>query len=355
MTKTTVTSTNSLFLGLDVGDRKTHFCLINEDREVVRRGHFATCQEGLAKALSKLPRCQVTLEAGSQSPWMSSELREAGFGVLVADPRKAAALVRGQRKTDRRDAESLARLLQGMPEMLGRVYHRGAQAQADLATMRARDLMVRQRTALVLHVRGQCKLEGKRLPSSWSTAAFAKRARPELPAILRSALTPLLDQLETLNLLIKTYEQTLTTIARERYPITAKLQEIHGVGPLTALAFVLTVDDPKRFTHSRDVGAWLGLVPRIEASGDYDPRLPISKAGDAYLRRLLSQCAHYILSNSQQDSDLQRFGRRLLDRGGAGARQKAVTALARKLAVVMHRLWVSEAQYDPLYNASRPS
>lgn len=348
----TPATTFSQFVGLDVGDRKTHYCLLDAERTVLERGSFKTTREALEQALGGRARLRVTLEAGSQSPWMSAELRSLGHDVLVADPRKAANLVQGQRKTDRRDAENLARTLAGLPELLGKVHHRGEQAQADLAVMRARDALVKQRTALVLHVRSQCKLEGKRLPSC-STAHFHSRVREEVPSRLRTAIFPLLEQLESLNQLIRTYDRTLMQIAKERYPIVEKLQQICGAGPLTTLGFVLTVDDPTRFKSSRDVGAWLGLVPRIQASGDHNPQLPISKAGDGYLRRLLIQCAHYILGRSTEDSDLRRFGQRLAGRGGAGAKKKAAVAVARKLAVLMHRLWVSETEYQPLYNASR--
>ena len=149
---------------------------------------------------------------------------------------------------------------------------------------------------------------------------------------------------------IRQFDATLRQVAIARYPVTERLRAIPGVGPLTALAFVLTVDDPARFRRSRDVGPWLGLVPKSKASGSKDPELSISKAGDSYVRRLLTQCAQHILSRSKVDTDIRRFSRRLASGGGSKAKRRAVVGTARKLAVVMHRLWISDTPYQALRN-----
>ncbi|MEZ5988320.1 MAG: transposase [Planctomycetota bacterium] len=137
---------------MDVGDRTTHYCLLR-DREVVGEGHFPTTGKGLDRALQAHAGSRVILEAGSRSPWMSRHLLGLGFVVHVADPRRVQLIAKDPRKTDRRDAELLARLEHGMPELLGQVHHRSEQAQADLAMIRARDQVVRARASLVQCVR----------------------------------------------------------------------------------------------------------------------------------------------------------------------------------------------------------
>jgi transposase len=347
-----VTSPSVRFAGLDVGDRKSHLCVVDDQRRVVERVCFPTSRESLTKVFAERPRCQVVLEAGSQSPWMSSLLREFGHEVRVADPRKVAAITHAGRKTDRRDAETLARLLQGMPELLGSVYHRGERAQADVALLRARDLLVRTRTTLVQHVRSTLKVFGLP-PVSASPMAFHRKARAAIPELLQPALVPILDTLKEVEERIRQVQKTLERAADERYPDTWVLRQVNAVGPVVSMAFVLTVDDPARFTKSRMVGPWVGLCPRVFASGDSNPQLSISKIGNGYLRRLLVQSAHYILGPFGKDCDLRRYGLRLSERGGRAARRRAAVAVARRLAVLLHRLWVSREPYEPLRHASR--
>lgn len=354
MTHPTLPSAPSHFIGLDVGDRFTHFCVLDADRQVVERGRFATSQVGLEQAFGARPRCHVVLEVGSQSPWLSARLRALGYEVLVADARRIALISRSHRKTDRRDAETLARLLAGMPELLGTVHHRGVAAQADLALIRARDLLVRTRTKSIQHVRGTLKVFGLRARSC-STSAFHRVAREELPERLRSALEPVLDHLAELERRIRQLDREIERATAERHPEALRLQQVRGVGPLVSLAFVLTVDDPGRFRRSRTVGSWVGLCPRVQSSGERDPQLGISKTGCSYLRRLLVQSAHYILGPFGEDCDLRRYGERIAARGGKAAKGRAVVAVARKLAVLLHRLWVSGEDYEPLRLASAPA
>jgi transposase len=339
-------------LGLDVGDRTTHFCALDEQRQVVERGRFDTTPEALRGALGARPATRVVLEAGSQSPWMSGLLRDLGHQVQVADPRRVELIAKGHRKTDRRDAEMLARLASGMPELLGEIHHRSSEKQADVAMLRSRDLLVRVRTKCVQHVRGTCKAFGLRLRSC-SAKGFHRAVREALPAALLPALEPILAMLSDLERKVRELEKRLSDLTKERYPVATLLQQVNGVGPITSLAFTLTVADAKRFRRSRDVGSWVGLCPRVRASGDRDPQLSISKTGDGYLRRLLVQSAQYMLGPFGRDSDLRRFGLRLVERGGKGAKRRAVVAVARKLAVLLHRLWVGGELYEPLRNARR--
>lgn len=349
MTHPTVTAA---LLGLDVGDRVTHFCALGAEREVLERGRFATTPQALRLALRSRPPCRVVLEAGSQSPWMSALLRELGHQVQVADPRRVELIAKSHRKTDRRDAETLARLALGMPELLGEVHHRSSEQQAALAVVRSRDLLVRMRTKCVQHVRGTCKAFGVRL-SSCSARGFHRQVRETIPELLREALEPVLAMLGDLEERIRTLERRMSDLAEQRYPQTSVLRQVNGVGAVTSLAYVLTLADPARFAKSRDVGSWVGLCPRVHASGERDPRLSISKTGDGYLRRLLVQSAQYILGPFGKDCDLRRFGERLCARGGKVAKRRAVVAVARKLAILLHRLWVSGEVYEPLRHAQR--
>ena len=341
-----------LTIGLDVGDRVTHVCVLDGQRDVVQRSRCATRREALLSALAPYAGAAVILEAGSQSSWLSAALRQAGFAVQVADPRRVALISQDPRKTDRRDAELLARLGSALPELIGSVHHRDERTQADVSVLRARDQAVAMRTGTILLIRGLHKALGHPLPSS-SAAAFRRRVVDHVAPVLRPAILPLLDLLEQLEATIAVYDRQLAELARTRYPAALALQQVHGVGPVTSVAFVLTVDDPRRFRSSRQVGSWLGLCPRSHASGDSAPQLPISKTGDGYLRRLLVQCAHYLLGPFGEDCDLRRYGLRLKARGGAGATQRAAVAVARKLAVLLHRLWVSQATYEPLRSAAR--
>ncbi len=167
------------------------------------------------------------------------------------------------------------------------------------------------------------------------------------------ALGPILEQIGSLTERIRDYERKLEAISKERYPETDLLRQVEGIGPLTALTFVLTLEDPYRFAKSRSVGAYLGLVPASEKSGDRDPQRRISKEGDEMLRKLLVGSAHYILGPFGSDSDLRRHGEKIASRGGKNAKKRAVVAVARKLAVLLHRLWITAEVYDPLYNAHR--
>lgn len=347
----TTASTVPMTIGLDVGDRNTHWCVL-EGREVTQRGAFQTSRKGLDRALAPFAGAQVVLEAGSQSPWMSRQLRAAGFVVHVVDPRRVQLISKDPRKTDRRDAEVLARLEAGMPELLGRIHHRSEQAQADLAMVRTRDQMVRMRTSLVQFVRSQAKAFGYRLPSC-SAAGFHNRIHELVPDILVPAVQPVLQKIAEFSQAIRDLDRQIEDVARQRYPEIAMLQEVQGVGPVTATAYVLTIEDPSRFPESRRVGSWVGLCPKNHASGDQDPELRISRSGDAYLRRLLVQCAHYVLGPFGKDSDLRRFGLRLAARGGRAAKKRAAVAVARKLAVLLHRLWSTAMLYDPLFDANR--
>jgi transposase len=339
-------------VGLDVGDRETYYCILDEAGEILEEGRFRSTREGLAGRFAKMEPARVILEVGTLSPWMSRDLEAFGHEVIVANSYQVGRIYKGQDKTDRKDAETLARLGRSDPKLLRPLKHRRESAMLDRGLLNAREILVRCRVQLINHVRGVVKTVGARVPSS-GAAQFAKKAGPALPETMRSALDPILHAIQLLTDQIADFERKIQAVAKERYPETALLSAVHGVGPLTSFAFVLSIDDPHRFAKSRDVGSYLGLRPGKHQSGGADPELRITRAGDPQLRCLLVQCANYILGPFGQDSDLRRFGLRLIERGGRFARKRAVVAVARKLAVLLHRLWVTAEVYDPNYLANR--
>jgi transposase len=268
------------------------------------------------------------------------------YEVIVANPRKVQLIAQSIRKNDRADAETLARLGRVDPKLLGPIVHRDFQAQADLAAIRSRNALVGSRTVLINHVRGAVKSAGGRLPSC-DAHGFHKRAKPHLPAELAPALEPLVDAIEQVTERIKALDELVQDLISTRYPEAAVLQQIPGVGPLISLSFILTIGDPGRFKRSRDVGPYLGLVPRQRESGDTSPALRISKAGDGFLRGMLVNGAQYILGFRGPDCDLRRWG---LSRaaGGKAAKKRAVVGVARRLAILLHHLWVTGEVYEPL-------
>lgn len=349
--KKRIMSTHGCTIGLDLGDQYSVFCLLGSDGEVVQEGRVRTSPDALRKFFSSMDPCRVAIEVGTHSPWVSRLLKEIGHEVLVANPRKLRLIYQNDSKTDKVDAQYLARVGRLDPSLLAPVKHRGAVAQADLAIIRARSALVAARTKLINHVRGAVKSFGGRLSSS-SSHAFAGKIKDSVPAELRTALMPILNTIAELTKRIDQMDREVENLA-DKYPEAKKLQQVDGVGPLTSVSFVLTLEDPKRFKKSRSVGSYLGLRPRSQESGASAPQLRISKSGDVYLRQLLVACAHYILGPFGPDTDLRRWGMALSERGGKNAKKRAVVAVARKLAVLLHRLWVTDEPYEPLRNARR--
>ena len=284
---------------------------------------------------------------GTHSAWVREVVVSCGHEVLVANPRLMDGMKRGKRKNDRIDARKLARLGRVDPQSLFPMKHRSREVRQDLVVLRARDALVSVRTQRINTTRGLVKSMGARLPKC-SSPSFPKKVEEALPAEIRETLLPLLRLAEELSDRIKVYDERIEKLGREKYEHTELLRQVKGVGPLTSLAYVLTVENPDRFAKSRDVGAYLGLVPKQEDSGDSQPQLGINKAGDMMLRRLLVGSAHYILGPFGPDTDLRRYGLRLCERGGKNAKKRAAVAVARKLAVLLHRLWVSGEVYEPL-------
>ncbi len=318
----------------------------------MEEGRLRTSPEAFRRRFASEPPLRIAIEAGTHSPWASRVLEECGHEVLVANARKLRLIYANKQKTDEVDAENLARLARVDPKLLYPIEHRGEESQAHMALIRSRQALVGCRTQLVNHVRGAVKSFGARLPKC-PARSFHKRASEHIPQALLAALGPVLEQIGSLTERIRQYDRKLETICQERYPETELLRQVEGIGPLTALTFVLTLEDPSRFEKSRSVGAYLGLVPATEQSGDSDPQRRISKEGDEMLRRLLVGSAHYILGPFGHDSDLRRHGEKIASRGAKNSKKRAAVAVARKLCVLLHRLWVSAEVYDPLYNTHR--
>ena len=345
---------SSMTVGIDLGDKYSYLCLLDtESGEVIEEGRLRTTPEALRRRFSSEQQpLRVAIEAGTHSPWVSRVLEECGHEVLVANPRKTRLIYSNKRKTDEIDAENLARLARVDPKLLYPLKHRGESSQAHLAIIRSREALVGSRTQLVNHVRGAVKSFGGRLPKC-PARSFHKKVVEHIPEALWPAIEPLLETIGSLTERIREYDRQLETISKEHYPETDLLRQVEGVGALTALTFVLTLEDPERFAKSRSVGAYLGLVPARDQSGDRDPQRRISKEGDEMLRKLLVSSAHYILGPFGSDSDLRRHGEKIASRGAKNAKKRAVVAVARKLSVVLHRLWVTAELYDPLYNTHR--
>jgi len=343
-------SQSKLTVGLDLGDRCSWYCVLDEAGRVLLEQRVSTTPKALREVFGGMPGSRIALETGMHSPWVSRLLSEVGHEVIVAHARKVRLIGESRKKDDRLDAQTLARLARIDPELLCPVKHRTAKAQADLTVIRARAGLVRARTALVNTARGLAKSYGERLRGCNVRNMNPEKAEGLSPE-LQAALQPLLGALESLSEHITEYNERIEKLAKESYPQVALLKQVKGVGTLIGLTFLLTLEDPRRFRKSRDVGCYLGLQPGRRNSGQSQPQMHISKEGDPYLRTLLVQGAQHILGPFGMDCDLRRWGLKLAERGGKGGKKRAIIAVARKLAVLLHRLWVSGEVYEPLHNS----
>ena len=339
-----------VWIGIDLGDRWSEVCELDAAGVVRSRGRVRTTPAAFRAHFEAYRGAEVAMETGTHSGWASRLLGDAGLRVTVANAREIRKIHQSDRKNDRSDAAILARMLRFDRTLLSPIYHRSAEMQAHIALLRARDVVVRTRSACINTVRGSVKALGGRLPAC-SAESFARRASNEIPPELQPALGAILELIATTTATIRAYDRRIEALGRERYPQTALLTQVAGVGPVTSLAFVLTLSDPQRFSRSRDVGTYFGLVPRQYDSGQHQSQLPISKAGNAFMRRLLVQSAQYILGPFGPDCRLRRFGERLMLRGGKNAKKRAVVAVARKLAILLHYLWSTGAVYEPFHDS----
>jgi transposase len=335
-------------VGLDLGNQYTHFCVLDYAGSVVEEGRLLTNRRAFERRFGRQERLRVVLEAGADSPWVSRQLSALGHETIVANPQRLRAIAESIQKSDRIDARMLADLGLRFGDRLQTVSHRPEELQRDLEVIRGRQVLVLARTQLVNHVRGALKSAGHRLPATDARFFHTKAAR-SIPPDLLPLSTPLLTAIATLTQQIQVCDRAIEELIETKYPVARCLQQIPGVGPLISLTFVLTIADPTRFSRTRTVGAYLGLVPRLRQSGARNPQLHITHAGDSYLRQLLVQGAHYILGYRGPDSNLRRWGLAHAASGGPAAKKRAVTAVARKLAVLLLHLWLSGEVYEPLH------
>jgi transposase len=345
-------NTKNNTIGIDLGDRRHAVCVLSAAGDIVVETEVTNTRECLSAFAQRHPAATIVMETGTHSPWVSRLFESLGHRVYVANARKLRAISTSKKKNDREDARMLARLGRADPQLLSPVIHRSESAQRALVQLKVRDTLVRTRVNQMNSVRFLVKSLGLQVPRGMKATAFVRKFRAIADAASCALVEPLLQMLDALNAQIKELDARLERMAAEHYPETARLRQVPGVGPLTALGFVLTVEDPKRFPVTRDVGAYLGLVPRRDQSGETDKQLSITKAGNQQLRCLLVNCSHYILGPFGPPSHLRATGERIAARGGKSAKKRAVIAVSRKLAVTLLALWKSGAEYQPLLKAA---
>ena len=339
-------------LGLDLGDRRSSYCLISPDGVVLEEVQVPTSKQALTSLFDRLDPCRVVIEACGHVHWIAKLAEEHGHEVIVANPRELRLISRSGRKNDRNDARTLARLGRVDPELLRPIELRGEGCRASRALLHARDQLVRVRTKLVTFTRGQVKSFGGRI-SSCSAESFHKRAVADVPEPLREVIGPILEVLAQLEARIRIFDKEIERISQERHPETKLLRQVKGVGPVLALAYAATIEDPGRFSSSRTLGNYVGLAPRLYDSGAKTPELRISKCGDRHLRRLLVNAASYVLGPFGGDSDLRRYGERIARGGSQRDKARARIAVARKLACLLHHLWRTGSVWHPNYALTR--
>lgn len=343
-------SAPAIVAGIDLGDRKSDVCVYSQGK-VLERFQFVMTKEGVRKAFEGKAYTRIALEAGAQSSWVTHALQDLGFDPVVANPRKVKAIFSNERKSDKNDALMLAKLCAADESLLHPIQHRSAVHAAALTVMKARDAAVVGRSRLIHTIRSLGKSMGHRFPGS-TAEGFIRHAGSE-PQELSAACTPIFEMLRVFNDVIRAYDAKLDELIENAFPEAKFLLQVKGVGPVTALAFVLTIGDPSRFASGRIAAAYLGLVPRRDQSGSSDKQLGISKTGNNFVRRLLVQCANHILGPLGRDCDLRRWGLTLAARGGKNARKRTVVAMARKLCVLLFSLWKNAATWQPLFNAQQ--
>lgn len=336
-------------VGLDVGDRVSRWAAMRVGTGEVREGLVSTTPDAIRESFAG-GTCTVLMEAGSHTPWLVRLLAELGHRPVVVDPASLRVGGPRRRRNDRKDARGLMDLAEdvGRPRVR-EIWQRPQDYQQDLSLMRLRDAAVRARSLLANSVRGTVKLFGERL-GSHSVKSLPKFAREELSPDLFGVVEPLLVQIEQLTEAIAGYDRKVDEYLARR-PESARLLQVQGVGPVTTGIFMAVIGDPSRFARSRDVGDYLGLVPGLDQSGDRNPSLRITKQGNELLRRTLVQCAHFIMSTRAEDCDLKRWALKLAgDGSNKTRRKKAAVALARKLAVLLHCLWLRDEKYERFRN-----
>lgn len=342
----------ALTIGMDLGDRRHAVCVLDEAGKYIEERTVLNDRENIGEWICRYKGATVAMETGTHSPWISRFLEELGFTVHVANARKLRAISTSNTKSDKADARMLARLCRADVELLSPIRHRSEQCQRDLVRVKVRDALVRTRVNQMNSVRFLMKSLGVKIASGCKASAFVKRVREELSEDYLELVEPLLVMLDAIEAKIREVDKQLEELAAECYPETERLKQVPGVGPLTALTFILTLESPDRFLKARDVGPFLGLSPKRDQSGETDKQLRITKAGNSHMRRLLTNCSHYIIGPFGPPCDLREAGLRICERGEGIAKKKAVIAVARKLSITLLALWKSGEDYCPVKEAA---
>jgi transposase len=343
--KKTTTDKPEMTMGIDVGDRYSHLCLLDEEGEVVERDRVRSTEAAFRRHFEGTPRLRIALECGTHSPWMSRLFKQLGHQVVVANARKIPTITESESKNDGRDAEQLALMAAFNPKLLSPLEHRSLARQQDLNLVQARAILVKARTMIVNALRGLVKSAGGRLPAC-SSESFPDRAAGAVPPALADVAAPLVEQIARLNMQIGVMDQQIEKLAN-KYPEIGLLRSVPGLGAGGACPEGGTLDRPDAVPKSRSAGAFLGLRPGQSQSGDSDPQRRITRTGNTYLRCLLVQSAQYILGRFGPDSALRRWGLKLAAIGGKRAKKRAIVAVARKLAVILHSMWRSGQRFQP--------
>ena len=332
------------YIGLDVSLKRTSICVVNQVGSVVREGVVDSEPEAIATFVrSKAPKVvRIGLETGPTATWLWTELKRLGLPVICIDARHAKAILRMQiNKSDRNDAAGIARIMQ--TGWFKEVRVKDLDSHSVRALLASRALLVKIKRDLENQIRGLLKNLGLVIGRA-KFNVFAARAeeliedRPELVAAVR----PLLEARKAIEQQVDDLDRKVLKLARYDAQVR-KFMTAPGIGPITALCFKATIDDPTRFKRSRSVGAYIGLTSRRHASGEVDWSGRISKCGDAMLRMYLFEAAGVLLTRVPKWSALKAWGTRLIKRNGL---RKAKVAVARKLAVILHRMWIDGTEFN---------
>ena len=334
------------FIGIDLGDNTNEVCVLDNKGKALESFRIVNDKDGLLSVFNKYPGSSIAIEAGTHALWIHDLAINHGIKIFVANPRKTYLISSGDRKNDKVDAYLLAKLLRSDSGLLFPVTLRDINTQKDLVLLKNRDFLVRQRGDMIRHIRGIIKPFGLKLPASVTTDNLHETITDFVSKDDFECLAMMVNQIKQLSKDIKKLDKKIKDLISTKYPEAELLQTINGVGPITALTFLLIVGNPQRFSKSRKVGSYLGLVPKQDQSGAIDKSLGITKTGDQMMRRLLVNCSHHILGVFGKDTQLRRHGLKIMGETDNRVRKKkAVIAVARKLAVLMHSMLISGQEF----------
>lgn len=329
--------------GIDLHLKSSEVCVLDEAGAVTERAHIPTTEKAFRRWFGGREKMRICIEASGLSPWVGRILSELGHEVIVANAQRVRLIAESTLKNDTMDAETLARLVRMDPGLVRPIRHRSEETQRLRGMLRVRRTLVNNRTACLNTARGLLRSFGYRTPGQRPERLARALTTGKVPEALCGLVAPLVVTALELDEKVGALDSEVIEAGRA-FPEVARFQRVPGIGPLVALSYVLCLEDPNRFPSSRDIPSFLGLRPVMRESAERSRFGRITRHGDAEMRRLLVQAAHGCL-RSRQDSDLKRWAEQLAGRIG---KKKAIVALARKLAVVLHHLWLSGEDYQAL-------